>query len=383
MKQVNAKSIFGITMVAIRNAGLAILLASLPGLLGLHVADAIQPEDGTQPAILDRWTIFSGTRQNEDWNESIAGEACNILYDPLDPERPYKIAIGGYNGPYGFRLKGETRFAYSRDLRDWMFVGGESPSIDSYTEDGSLIRYKGVYYYYCEPMPNRNIYLYTSTDFMKWKNRGIVVGPDIESARSFGGPPSEVMVGSPSAIVRNGRVYLFFESGATANPYHTNKLIVSEDGINFPSLAKTPDLFNRLSAYPILNIQEWIINNLEGLCEHDGKYFGWLSITNKTRKPALYSMWEIVSEDLLDWSFTGVNLMQSLENVAIEGDYISFACLNHTTVVNGKFDLNRGIEILLIDRTKTVHKKLIRVPPVPAAADYLKNISKPPKLKVR
>lgn len=347
--------------------------AALLGMLGLHDASA------AQPSIVDRWTVFAGTGQKKDWNEGIAGEVCNILHDPLDMERPYKTAVGGYNGPYGLRQKGKTRFAYSKDLKKWVWANGESPSIDAYTEDGCLIRHNGVYYYYCEPMPNRNILLYTSTDFLRWESRGIVVGPDIESKPELReGRLSDVAVGSPSAIVRNGRVYLFMESGATANPFHTNKLAVSDDGVNFPPLADTPDLFNRLSPNPILDTQVWTANNLEGLCEHNGRYFAWLSITNKTIKPTVFSMWEMVSDDLLNWSFTGANLTQPPGNAGIEGDYISFACLDYKTVVNGRLAANRAVEILRLDRSRASAGPLIKVPPIPASASYLKKISELP-----
>ncbi|STB59705.1 BppU family phage baseplate upper protein [Clostridium perfringens] len=114
------------------------------------------------------------------WNEKICGEVCNILHEPNDVEKPYKIAVGGYNGEYTNELKGKTNFAYSTDLINWMYIS-DVPPIDIYTEDGCLVKFRGKYYYYAETMPNRNTELWISSDFKKWDYIGKVASPDNDS----------------------------------------------------------------------------------------------------------------------------------------------------------------------------------------------------------
>lgn len=292
-----------------------------------------------------RQQILSGTGNTSDWNEKIPGEVSNILHDPLDVDRPYKIAVGGYNGNYTEQLVGKTGFAYSKDLINWTYVNGGKYCIDQYSEDGCLIKFRGKYYYYAEGMPNRNVLLYTSFDFVNWTYEGIVASPDLDPSL-VNRPSSEVSSGSPSAIVRNGKVYLFIEYGYTSNTGHSNRVLVSVDGVNFRKLSTVPDLFKREFCRPVLDPTIWTINNLEGICEVNGVYYAWLSITNKTQSPTIFSMWEVTSVDLITWKFTGANFSSNA------GDFISFACLSDSNqiVTNGRYTSTNAVEILFLSR---------------------------------
>lgn len=292
-----------------------------------------------------RQQILSGTGNTSDWNEKIPGEVSNILHDPLDVERPYKIAVGGYNGNYTEQLVGKTGFAYSKDLISWTYVNDGKYCIDRYSEDGCLIKFRGKYYYYCEGMPNRNVLLYTSFDLVTWTYEGIVASPDLDPSL-VNKPSAEVSSGSPSAIVRNGKVYLFIEYGYTSNTDHSNRVLVSVDGVNFRKLSTVPDLFKREFCRPVLDPAIWTINNLEGLCEVDGMYYAWLSITNKTQSPTIFSMWEVTSMDLITWKFTGAKFESNA------GDFISFACLSDSNqvVTNGRYTSTNAVEILFLSR---------------------------------
>ncbi|HDR8155533.1 TPA: hypothetical protein QC057_004562 [Bacillus cereus] len=301
--------------------------------------------DNYNHTISYRQRILSGTGNSADWNEKIAGEVPNILHDSTDKERPYKIAIGGYNGAYTESLVGKTGFAYSKDLVNWTYVNNGNYCIDRYTEDGCLIKFRDKYYYYAETMPNRNLHLYTSVDFVNWVDEGIVASPDLDPALAQQ-ESSYVSAGSPSAIVKDNKVYLFIEYGYTSNANHSNKVLVSDDGINFRKLSTAPDLFKREFCRPVLDPAIWTINNIEGMCEVNGVYYAWLSITNKTQSPTIFSMWEMKSDDLITWKFTGANFSSNA------GDYISFACLSNDNkvLINGVYNTNNAIEILFLSR---------------------------------
>ncbi|WP_186312693.1 hypothetical protein [Bacillus cereus] len=297
--------------------------------------------------ITGRQQILSGTGNPADWNEKMAGETSNILHDPLDTERPYKIAVGGHNGAYTETLIGKTGFAYSKDLVTWTYVNNGNYCIDQYTEDGCIVKFRGKYHYYAENMPNRNVVLYTSFDFVNWTYEGIVASPDLDPSLA-NRPSSEVCAGSPSAIVKDGVLYLFIEYGYTSNTGHSNRVLTSVDGINFRKLSTVPDIFKREFCRPILDPTVWTINNLEGINEVDGVYYAWLSITNKTGTPTVFSMWEVTSEDLITWKFTGATFNSNA------GDFITFACLSDSSqvITNGKYTGVNATELLFLSREK-------------------------------
>ncbi|MCM1990514.1 hypothetical protein [Oceanirhabdus seepicola] len=290
-------------------------------------------------------TNIEGTANEADWNEKICGEVSNILYEPDDRLRPYKIAVGGYNGAYNNNLIGKTSFAYSTDLKTWSYVP-DSPVIDVYTEDGTLIKFRDKYFFYAETIPNRNIKLWVSDDFKKWNYIGKVASPD-KDPYLVDLPSAKVSSGSPTAIVKDNKVYLFIEYGYTSNLNHSNKVLVSKDGINFRTLSTVPDILKMESVSTILPYPEWTINNFESICEKEGKYYAWVSITNKTVSPKIFSMYEMVSTDLINWEFTGANFKDNY-------DYISFGCLSdsYEVIANGKYtegNYNK-YEILVVKR---------------------------------
>ena len=298
--------------------------------------------------VFNQLTNIQGTLITGDWNERICGEVCNILHEPNDINMPYKIAVGGHKGTYSNSITGKTNFAYSKDLLNWNYIS-QKPPINTYTEDGCLVRFRGKYYYYAETIPNRNVELWISDDFINWDYVGKVASPDNDESL-VGRPNSEVCSGSPTAIVKDNKIYLFVEYGYTSSATHSNRVLVSDDGINFRKLSTIPDILKMENVATILDYPTWTINNFEGICEKDGLFYAWISITNKTVSPTKYKMVEMVSNDLISWEWTTGNFTG-------EYKYISFARQNddYNITIEGTYDNKNTYKII---STQRVEEKL-------------------------
>ena len=114
-----------------------------------------------------------------DWDDTGIREIGNVIHDPSDTGKEYKLAYSGYGVAYV-----ETDpdifvgFAYSSDGVTWTKYSSVSPAISREMEDPYLVKIDGTYYLYAEDradVPFRNIRCYTSTDFSTWTDQGDVL----------------------------------------------------------------------------------------------------------------------------------------------------------------------------------------------------------------
>ena len=164
--------------------------------------------------------IPAGT--SAEWDE-VMREIGNVLYDPSDTNKPYKLVYSGHQDPY---VEDEVYvgYAYSIDGKSWI-KGGKL--FERASEDPYLVKHNGTYYIYVEDkavVPFRNIRLFTSTDFTNWTDRGVIL--DI-------GTDWEAQDVSSSTVWVEGNIWYMLYEGRASGQGGAIGLATSSDGITW------------------------------------------------------------------------------------------------------------------------------------------------------
>ncbi|CAD7023109.1 hypothetical protein REJC140_00096 [Pseudorhizobium endolithicum] len=158
-------------------------------------------------------------------------EIGNYIYDPEDEVAPHKLTYSGNKVPYA-QDQVWVFWASSLDGKTWTKRG---KLVSRPSEDPYVVRHNGTYYLYVEdkqPIPFTGIRLFTSTDFVSWTDRGLVLDKGVSGWDSQD-------VSSPTVIVDDGTWYMLFE-GRFGGGIDQIGLATSNDGINWTKHASNP-----------------------------------------------------------------------------------------------------------------------------------------------
>lgn len=188
--------------------------------------------------IAQRTTHFTGIKKIKniipvgsegEWDERIR-EVGNVIYDPDDVDKPYKLVYSGHKLPY-VTYDVYVGYAHSKDGKTWV-KGGKL--LERASEDPYLVKHNGIYYLFVEDkevVPFRNIRLYTSTDFVDWIDQGVVLDID------FGWESQDVS--SPVVWIENNTWYMLYEGRASGQGGAIG-LATSEDGLSWTKHSQNP-----------------------------------------------------------------------------------------------------------------------------------------------
>jgi hypothetical protein len=163
-----------------------------------------------------------------DWDDGGLREFGNLLEDPSDTGKEYKMAYSGYTGTQ----IGTNVFvgaAYSSDGITWTKYDSASPIIARASEDPYIVKSGIIYYLYAEDKadnPFRNIRLYTSTDFATWTDQGDVL--DIGDPGSW----EDTDVSSPVVWIDGSTWHMLYE-GRSSTQRGAIGHATSSDGLSW------------------------------------------------------------------------------------------------------------------------------------------------------
>ncbi len=206
-------------------------------------------------------------------------EIGNILVEPFETSRKYKMLYTGYNA--GTATDEKIHYAYSEDGKTWTKYAS-NPVISDRAEDPYLIRVVDTYYVYVEDKANQGangrIRRYSSSDCITWTDDGQCTG--LGDAQS------------PLVWIEDGTWYMLYEDYPSATP--DINLATSDDG-----MAWTPDGSNPVM---VLGDTTWVQGDLvpDDLLKIGSTYYmtyhGYSTPTGGTRAGMAYST------DLTSWT---------------------------------------------------------------------------------
>lgn len=160
-------------------------------------------------------------------------EPGNVLYDPTDTAKPYKLTYTGYPKPYT-DTNSTVGWAYSTDGETWT-KGGQLISAHK-LEDPYVVKVGSTYYLYAEDKttaPATSIRLYTSSDFVTWVDGGVVLAP---SGSGWEG----TMVASP-VVWHDGKTWhMIYEGINSGTEGYALGYATSTDGTTWARSASNP-----------------------------------------------------------------------------------------------------------------------------------------------
>lgn len=129
-------------------------------------------------------------------------EIGNILYEPSDTGKEYKIFYSGYVPPYT-ENKSTIGYAYSSDSKSWTKAGQVINDAGG-REDPYVVKSGSTYYLYCEDNTNLAIRRYHSSDCTAWTDDGVVFSKN-------GAGWEYYQVASPIVWIEGSTWYLLYE----------------------------------------------------------------------------------------------------------------------------------------------------------------------------
>jgi hypothetical protein len=265
----------------------------IPGLA--QTKDTIFPKAVTSFKPYDNNPVFTAG-DSLAWDRKIR-ERGFILHE----DNTYKMWYTGYSSKDDNGVK-SLGYATSPDGIHWTRYPHNPIFNGKWTEDMMVLKDSGTYYMYAEGKNDVAHYL-TSTDGIRWKERG-----DLVIVNTYGdtipGP-----YGTPAVFVENGNWYLFYERNdeavwcATSTDHKLWRNISDE-----PVLKPGPEKFD-LAAIAADQVIKY--NNRYYMYYHATADLGWLD-----KPDAPWSSNVAVSDDLLHWKkYSG--------NPIVEGDHSS------------------------------------------------------------
>ena len=186
-------------------------------------------------------TVIIARGTGADWDTRIR-EIGNVIYDPTDTGREYKLVYSGYSGTYAGNNV-YVGWAYSSDGVSWTKGGQLTLGTGRASEDPYLVKNGSTYYLYVEDkedVPFRDIRLYTSTDFSTWTDQGEVLGP--------GSGWEATDVSSPVVWVEGSTWYMLYEGRGASQPGAVG-LATSANGTSWTKSGSNPVLVGTNATY--------------------------------------------------------------------------------------------------------------------------------------
>ena len=165
-----------------------------------------------------------------EWDEHIR-EIGNVLYEPTDTGKEYKIFYSGYNGAY-VQNTVYIGYAYSSDGISWTKAG---QVIVRSLEDPYVVNVSGTYHLYAEDKTGAigDIRKYHSSDCVVWVDDGVVLSPVPATWESDD-------VSSPVVWLEGATWYMLYEGRETLGQRGAVGLATSADGSTWAKEATNP-----------------------------------------------------------------------------------------------------------------------------------------------
>ena len=165
------------------------------------------------------------------WDEKIR-EIGNVLYEPEDAGREYKIWFSAYSGVYGPATLTVIGYAYSSDGITWTKVQciGVSPDAAHGAEDPYIVKLGDTYYMYFELRDGtvtHQIARAYSTDCVNWTYEQVVLSVDALSAWE------NADVASPNNWIEDSTWYMIYEGRRLPGGLGTIGMAESVDGLTW------------------------------------------------------------------------------------------------------------------------------------------------------
>jgi predicted GH43/DUF377 family glycosyl hydrolase len=174
--------------------------------------------------------IFSGTNATT-WDQHIRERGYILFEDSI-----YKMWYTGYIG--GANDSKSLGYATSKDGINWTRYPKNPIFSERWTEDEFVIKNEGTYYMYAEGKDDI-AHLLTSDNGIDWQDKGDLILLTTHGD-TIPGP-----YGTPSAVIENGKWYLFYERNdqgiwlAVSTDHRTWKNVQDE-----PVLKKGPEIYD-------------------------------------------------------------------------------------------------------------------------------------------
>lgn len=188
------------------------------------------------PEGLGSGTLMIPTGTGGAWDSGGVREIGNVLYDPTDTGKEYKMCYTAYLGAHTDHDE-YVGAAYSPDGVTWTKLTPSAPLVSRKSEDPYLLKFGGTYYLYAEDkndIPFRNIRLQTSTDFVAWTDQGDIL--DKGAADDWDGAD----VSSPVVWIDGSTWHMLFEGRNLTNQQGAIGHATSSDGLTWTKDAANP-----------------------------------------------------------------------------------------------------------------------------------------------
>lgn len=161
-------------------------------------------------------------------------ESGNVLYEPGEASRKYKIFYTGYNA--GKNTDEKIHYAYSEDGKTWTKSTSNPVINDRRAEDPYVVKNGSTYYLYAEDKqgatPQEDIRRWHSDDCETWIDDGVVM--------TFNNSLGEYLgVSSPVVWIEDSTWYMIYESWSV-DSWAQIYLATSADGISWTREATNP-----------------------------------------------------------------------------------------------------------------------------------------------
>tara|TARA_B100000378_G_scaffold42919_1_gene32104 strand:- start:38831 stop:40420 length:1590 start_codon:yes stop_codon:yes gene_type:complete len=231
---------------------------------------------------------------SSDFDQTIR-EIGNILHDPADTGKEYKLVYSGHQGAYsGVTYVG---YVYSSDGVNWTKGGKLTLGANRASEDPYLVKVGSTYYLYVEDksdVPFRDIRCYTSTDFVTWADQGEVLGP------TTGWEAQDV---SSPTVFREGATWYMLYEGRASGQEGAIGLATSSDGLTWTRSASNPVVRGQNASFGFAGAISWS----NGIVPDDIIKTGSTYVLHFHGRGFNSGVWDFragvaTSSDLIDWT---------------------------------------------------------------------------------
>jgi predicted GH43/DUF377 family glycosyl hydrolase len=289
-------------------------------------------------ASLHTYTAISGYAGNPvislgDWDEHIR-EIGNVLYEPNDTDKEYKITYTGYSGAYA-ENNVYIGYAYSHDGISWTKSGRV---IARSLEDPYIVKSGGLYHLFAEDKAGGGTQIRKchSSDLLSWLDDGVVLGPTGSGFEAY-------MVASPIIWIEGGTWYLLYEG---VDGEVSMGLATSADGKNWVRDAANPVMRARPGKWDSLSIVP------DDIVKLDSVYY----LTYHGNSGTGFFAGKAEATDLHNWTRYDSPITQNTETLMFlfDGTYHIYGLLNAESGI-GRFELASSSVLTTRDETANLN----------------------------